>query len=61
MIRTVLIMSEGCDDGRLRIYESENGSLLFGPFNLHPDRIRSVAWSPDGQRYVSMISLCTHV
>ena len=61
MIRTVLMMSEWCDVGRLRIYETENGSLLVGPFNLHPDRIRSVAWSPDGQRWVSMISLCTHV
>ena len=50
MIRAVLMMNEGCDDGRLRIYEAENGSLLIGPFNLHPDRIRSVAWSPDGQR-----------
>ena len=50
MIRTVLMMSEGCDDGRLRIYEAENGSLLVGPFNLHPERIRSIAWSPDSQR-----------
>ena len=50
MIRALLMMSEGCDDGRLRIYEAENGSLLVGPFNLHLRWIRSVAWSPDGQR-----------
>jgi WD40 repeat protein len=48
--RTVLRRSEGCDDMRLRIYEAENGSLLFGPFELHSDSILSVAWSPDGQR-----------
>jgi WD40 repeat protein len=45
-------MSEGCDDRRLRIYDAENGLLLFEPFEIHSDWIRSVAWSPDGQRYV---------
>ena len=50
MIRAVLMMSEGCYNGRMRIYEAENGSLLVGPFNLHPRRIRSVAWSPDSLR-----------
>ena len=61
MVRTVLMMSEGCDDGCLRIFEAEKGSLLVGSFKLHWDWIRSIAWSPDGQRQVSMISLCTHV
>jgi len=42
---------EGCDDRQLRIFESEKGALLFGPFELHSDWIRSLAWSPDGQRY----------
>ena len=50
-------MSEGCDDRRLRIYDAENGLLLFEPFEIHSDWIRSVAWSPDGQRYVSTITL----
>ena len=47
----VLNASEGSDDRRLRIFESENGVLLFGPFELHSDWILSLAWSPDGQRY----------
>ncbi|KAI9507955.1 WD40-repeat-containing domain protein, partial [Russula earlei] len=34
----------------LRIFNAENGSLIFGPFELHSDWIRSIAWSPDGQR-----------
>ena len=57
---TVLTASEGSDDRRLRIFESENGVLLFGPFELHSDWIRSLAWSPDGQRYGSMntVSYC---
>jgi WD40 repeat protein len=54
-------MGEGCDDRRLRIYESENGSLLFGPFELHADCIRSVSWSPDGQRYVSVTHCVSHL
>jgi len=49
---------KGCDDRRLRIYEAENGSLLFGPFEFHSDWIRSVSWSPDGQRYVSVTLQC---
>ncbi|KAI9435551.1 WD40-repeat-containing domain protein [Lactarius indigo] len=58
-VRTVAYSSSGkriatgCDDRRLRIFESENGALLFGPFELHSDWIRSVAWSPDGQRIVT--------
>jgi WD40 repeat protein len=55
----VLKTSEGCDDKRLRIYESEKGTLLFGPFELHSHGIRSLAWSPDGQRYVLVILLWT--
>ncbi|KAI0296962.1 WD40-repeat-containing domain protein [Multifurca ochricompacta] len=35
------------------IFEAENGALLFGPFELHSDWIRSIAWSPDGQRIVT--------
>ncbi|KAH8993139.1 hypothetical protein EDB92DRAFT_1855060 [Lactarius akahatsu] len=46
-------IATGCDDRRLRIFESENGVLLFGPFELHSDWIRSIAWSPDGQRIVT--------
>ncbi|KAH9015816.1 hypothetical protein EDB84DRAFT_1567566 [Lactarius hengduanensis] len=46
-------IATGCDDRRLRIFESENGALLFGPFELHSDWIRSLAWSPDGQRIVT--------
>ncbi|KAI0263244.1 WD40-repeat-containing domain protein [Gloeopeniophorella convolvens] len=46
-------ISIGSDDGRLRIFESENGALLFGPFDIHSDWIRSAAWSPDGQRIVT--------
>jgi WD40 repeat protein len=56
--RTTQKISAGCDDRRLRIYEAENGSLLSGPFVLHSDWIRCVAWSPDGQRSVSLIRLC---
>jgi len=58
--RTVLRRSEGCRDKRLRIYEAENGSLLSGPFELHSDWILSVAWSPDGQRYVSVVHSPVH-
>ena len=54
----MLKMNKGCDDRRLRIYEAENGSLLFGPFELHSDWIRSISWSPDGQRYVSVTRQC---
>jgi len=50
IFRTVLRMSEGCVDGCLRIYEAEKGSLHVGPFEVHSDWIRSLAWSPDGQR-----------
>src|SRR5260221_11914444 len=52
------VQLKGCDDRRLRIYEAENGSLLFGPFELHSAWIRSVSWSPDGQRYVSGTLQC---
>jgi len=52
------VSAKGCDDRRLRIYEAENGSLLFGPFELHGDWIRSLAWSPDGQRWVTSVFFC---
>ena len=56
--RAMLKVGEGCDDSRLRIYEAENGSLLFGPLELHSGPIRSVSWSPDGQRCVSVTQEC---
>jgi WD40 repeat protein len=51
-------MSKGCDDGCLRIHEAENGSLSFGPFKIHSDWIRSISWSVDGERYVSINMQC---
>jgi WD40 repeat protein len=54
--RLLKMSAKGCDDKRLRVYEAENGSLLFGPFEIHADWIRSIAWSPDGQRWATTMS-----
>ena len=46
------LIAAGCDDGTVRILNGSSGAVL-AVLQGHSDRVKGVAWSPDGRQLVS--------